>query len=348
MLKDSLSVLPVKFNSLVIQTTSKCNARCAMCYQSAGPNGSELIGDQTLNSREVEVILQEAPNIEGLSSRVHFAGGEIFLQAEKHLNFFSVARDNGFFNDIGVTTNAFWAKDRKKANVLVNRCRKAGLVNMEISCDYWHQAFISADAVSNAVEACANNDIHAHLRILTTRAHSCGEAISKLRPSALELASQITSGPVFPTGRAKHKVEPTEIFYSNASGSCFNMLNLSVNAKGNVYPCCAGSDQTEGLALGNIRKQSIVDIAEQMKRSPMLRTIVFYGVNKLVPILRESGHKMEGPYANMCHLCYEIFSNADISLTIKKYFDQQVEEAMHRSILSYKKMIASRDTAARL
>lgn len=341
MYKECHPVLPITFNSLVVETMSMCNAQCDMCYQGAGPHGSELIGKHELSAHEVKAILIEAGNIDGLAKRVHFSGGEIFLQYEKHLEYFSFARETGFFNDIGVTTNAFWAKDKKKANDLVKRCRKAGLVNMEISWDYWHQSYIDADAVSNAIEACATNDIHGHLRILTTKQHSCGEALALLRPRALENAGQITSGPVFPTGRAKHKIDPADIFFSDVSGCCFNMLNLSINAKGNVCPCCAGSDQTEGFSMGNIRGQSIVDIASKMKRSPMLRTIAFYGVHKLLPILRDAGFTLKGPYANMCHLCYEIFADADTSASIKQYFDWQIQNALHRSILTYKKMIPS-------
>ncbi len=331
------SVLPLSFNSFVIETTTRCNARCDMCYQAAGPKGSELIGDHELTEEEVETLILESPRIKGLNRRIHLSGGEVFIQLEKHLGYMRLARDAGFFNDIGVTTNGFWAKHKENGYKTAQKCREAGLVNMELSFDYWHQFYISADAISNAIEACAYNDIHSHLRILTTKSHSFEEAISFLRPKALELAGQITSGPVFPTGRAARKIKATDIYFSGSRGACFNMLNLTINAKGNVYPCCAGSDQTDGLSMGNVKKQNIVEIVAQMNRSPLLRTIVFHGVSNLIPILKKGGYEMEGPYANMCHLCFDIFSNKKLTRQIKMYFDQRVEEALQRSIAAFSK-----------
>lgn len=342
MSSKALQSLPISFNSLVIETTSQCNACCDICYQSAGPNGSELIGNKELSKAEVTTVINEASKVEGLSRRLHIAGGEIFLKPKKNIHYFKIAQDTDYFNDIGVTTNAFWAEDKKKAHDLVNKCRKAGLVNMEISWDNWHKSYISADAVSNAIEACANNDIYVILRTLTTKSHLFDEAISQLRPDALALANQITSCPVFPTGRAKEKIDSSDIFHSNISGSCFSLLNLTVNANGDVYPCCSGADQTKGLAMGNIRKESIIDIAARMRSSPMLRTIVFYGVKKLIPILRSYGYKMKGKYANTCHLCFEIFSNDELSSVLINDFDQKVEKALFNAVSSYRETILSR------
>ena len=30
-------LLPMMFNGLVVESTTRCNAKCGMCYQGAGP-----------------------------------------------------------------------------------------------------------------------------------------------------------------------------------------------------------------------------------------------------------------------------------------------------------------------
>lgn len=329
------NILPMSFNSLVLETMTRCNARCDMCYQAAGPKGSEILGDHVLLDTDVIRAIHEATEIEGLSPRLHISGGEIFIQPERHYEHIRIAKNTGFYNDIGVTTNAFWAKNPKKAEEVVRRCRQSGLVNMEISWDFWHKEYLSSEAVSNALVACANNDIHANLRVLTTKKHFFDEALQLLRADAIDAVSQITSGPVFPTGRAEQKIDQKEIFYSDITGSCFSVLNLAINAKGDVYPCCASADQTRGLIMGNIRERSLSDIVAKMRRSPLLRTVVFQGVSALLPLLNDCQSMQKKKYASMCHLCFDIFSDEKKTSIIEQYFDEKIGAALIRAVSTY-------------
>jgi hypothetical protein len=204
---------------------------------------------------------------------------------------------------------------------------------MEISWDHWHSPFISAEAVSNCLEACSEHDISSNLRILTTKSHSVSEALSFIRPESSRLANEISSCPVFPTGRAKHQIDPAEIYRGDdLQGCCHHMLNLTVNALGNVSPCCAGADQTEGLSFGNIRENTIDEIASYMQHSSLLRVLVFQGVGALRPILERAGISLGDEFANICHMCFEIFSRPERYETIHDYFDGQVIAALNRAL----------------
>lgn len=304
--------MPMAFGSLVIENTNRCNARCRHCYQYSGPQGSEVWGLASLSVEELETVIREALQIETLYPRFHLSGGEAFLDIDMCLHLFRVARESGF-HDITAVTNAFWAKRREHAFDVIQRARLAGLTSLEISWDAWHREWVPPEAIENCLEACWEHEVESNLRVLTTKSHSVEEALSYLLPETVEKASRITSGPVFASGRAARELDADDFYVSRMSldESCHSTLNLTVNSFGNVYPCCAGYDQTDTYVIGNIRRQSIVDIAEAISNSALLRLVVFRGISVLAEIIEGRGVKVGRDYRGICQMCWSIFSRPD-------------------------------------
>jgi len=321
--------VPMTFHSLVIENTNRCNARCKMCYQSAGPKGSDVWGEASLTVEEQETVIRESLRIETLFPRFHLSGGEAFLDVDTCLHLLRVARDSGFL-DITSVTNAFWARRRTRALDIVRRARDAGLTTLEISWDAWHRAFVAPEAIENCIEACHECDVEANLRVLTTRSHGVAEALSHLSAEAVEKAVRITSGPVFASGRAARELDPDDFYVSRTSldDACHSNLNLVVNSFGNVYPCCAGLDQTENYITGNIRQQSIVDIAEAMSNSPLLRLIVFRGIAVLAQIIEGRGVKVGRNYNSICQMCWSFFSRRECVDAVAEHFAESHRRAL--------------------
>lgn len=341
-----LEYMPLYYNALVVERTSRCNARCAMCYQSAGPRGSEEIGDATLSVHDVERIVREASTIETLAPRFHLTGGEAFVDLAGVLHLLRYARDLGFV-DLTTTTNAFWAKDPERARRIAEDLRRAGMTSMEISWDVWHQPFISGDAVSNCLVACNDAGIESNVRLLSTRSHTFEEAISLLRPEAVEVASRLTCGPVFPTGRAARELDRHDLYSQGTlDDNCHTYLNLTVNARGSVFPCCAGIDQTSEYKFGSVRDRSLPEIVASMNGSPMLRLIVFRGIRSLVPVIEAAGLEMGDDYNSICHMCWSIFSNRERVAAIDKYFDDLRQRAIRDAIGRLEQTMASQETTA--
>ena len=330
----ALSLMPMTFHSLVVENTSVCNAKCAMCYQSAGPKGSDTWGRSSLPVAELERVLREAATVETLGRRFHLAGGEAFVRPNDCITLFSAARDAGYV-DVSTTTNAYWGRVRDKAFGMCSRLREAGLTRMEISWDFWHQPYVSGDTVSNVLEACAEYGISTALRVLTTKSHSVAEALSAIRKSSLDCASEIFTCPVFPIGRAAVEIDRDDIYFTgDITGSCHSTLNLTVNAWGNVYPCCAGADQTDWLSFGNVRERAIDEIAADMNRSLLLRTLVFRGPRAFIPILEQAGFDVGRDYSNICHLCFSVFSVEEYARAIKAFFEEIETEAITNVVRS--------------
>jgi len=151
MIRQLLANYPLTYNSLVVETTTRCTAKCSMCYQSSGPKGSDLLGDSQLSSDVIRQVIREAINIPTLKSQFHIAGGEAFINTLLCLECFEEAKKVGY-TEISTTTNAYWAKEGSQADRICRSLRKAGLTRMEISWDVWHMDFIPAIAVNNCIK----------------------------------------------------------------------------------------------------------------------------------------------------------------------------------------------------
>ncbi len=326
-------IMPLTFNGLVVENTNRCNAKCAMCYQSAGPKGSEILGKSTLPIQAIEKIIREAVNIPTLTRRFHLSGGEAFLDIDGCIYLFNTAKESGYY-DITTTTNGYWAKKVNRAISIAKLLKIAGLTSAEISWDYWHQPYIDPTAVSNCIEALSDEGIEVNLRLLATKSHSHAESLAFLRDSAINKSNRITCGVVFPTGRAAKEIEKSDFYYNGGTkGNCHSILNLTVNSSGDVFPCCAGIDQTNKIKFGNVNDTSIVEIASNMNSSPLVRSIVFQGISSLVPILSNRGYKIEeNQYTNICHLCWTLFSNEAYVDSIKEHYLEESKKAIEVAI----------------
>src|ERR1700761_5115375 len=98
-----------------------------MCYQAAGPKGSEIRGDNHLPLEVVKRVISEAAELpELVGDRVHVSGGESFLNFAEMIDLFSHAKAAGFGN-VGATTNAFWARSDHVADQRCEELARAGV-----------------------------------------------------------------------------------------------------------------------------------------------------------------------------------------------------------------------------
>ena len=324
------SSMPISYNGLVMENTNRCNSRCAICYQAAGEHKDTA----RLDLETAKRCIREAAEIETINNRFHLAGGEAFLYPEDCFAMFREAKTAGFTN-ITTTTNGFWAKSLDEALRICAELSESGLTSIELSWDHWHGEFISADCINNCLIACKEYEIETNLRLLTTKSHNMEESLAKISPEALQQAYSITSGPVFATGRAAEVLDKSEFYHSRAgmNDSCHSILNLTVNAFGQVFPCCAGFEMCRNCASGNIYEQPLSSIVSGMNADPMLRQIVFLGISSFLPILQDQGCQIkEDDFFNTCQMCSSIFSNQEYLAIIRRHFAQKRQQALERAI----------------
>jgi hypothetical protein len=301
---------PLRYHALVLEVTAQCNAACAMCYQSAGPAGSDEFGGATLETADLVRILAEGRRVDGMDPRVHISGGEAFLRVEPMVEVVAEANRLGY-REIITTTNATWARNPGRARRVAAALRGAGLTAMAVSWDVWHQPYIHPDWVRHCVDACAEAGIPTQIRVLTTRDHGVAEALDALDADALGRVERISSGPVLPIGRGARTLDPDQVFQvGSLLGACHAYLAVTVNAWGNVFPCCQGFDQTDGYLIGNVSREPLDVIVRRMGADPLVRVLVLGGVAKLYALVGQD--LTDDPaYKGICHACWALFKDAD-------------------------------------
>jgi hypothetical protein len=314
------ALMPIKFNSLVIETTNRCNAKCGMCYQSSGPKGHDQWGMHSLDVKRLTEVIHDAINIPNLEPRLHIAGGEAFLKEKDVFALVEAGRDAGF-KDITLTTNAFWGTNLSRALNVCEKLALRGVTALEISWDYWHLDYIKPQCISNVLEAASKFNIGTNLRILTTKEHSVHEALALLG-DGIRHSNFITHGPVFRSGRAVTHIDENEFFRKGVgeSESCHSFLNLALNSTGDVFPCCAGIDQTQHLGLGNIKTDDIVTVAKNMSSNLWVKKLVFGGVVPLENIIRKSNPDFHvNDNDGICSRCWSLFKDEKNASIVKQY-----------------------------
>lgn len=314
---------PLYFDQLVVQTTWRCTASCAMCYQSAGPGGSDLYGQAALSVEDLGPVLDGMRDVSMLEPHFHLVGGEALINLPKVLTLLSMACDAGF-RERTLTTNGFWGRNPETAARHCAGLREAGLTRLDISWDRWRRPFITGEAISNCLEQAAAQRLPARLRLLLSTEDTVESLLADLRPDAIARAVEIYSDTVAATGRAAHRLSPGSIPGGRSlDAACFRDLSLTVNPAGDVYPCCSGLDQTRSLHFGNVRETPISEIVSRMDRSPLLRKIVFDGAASLLPLLPGKGQRIRAGRSSVCSLCWAVFSDAESIAALKTHFPDE-------------------------
>lgn len=310
MLMNNLS-----FHALVLIPSDHCNIKCRHCAPECGPT-LKSPWDLAL----LKKCISDACKIPGLTKRVHFAGGEPFLYYEQMLEVCAHAHKAGFAHSI--VTNGFWARKPARARLMFRELKSLGLCNVELSTDVFHQEHLPFSVVTDAIQVLKQNGTPIILRVNTTRRHTIDETLRQLRPQDLE-DIEIAGSPVVPMGRALYAIQPDEFYLSpkGAFGCCDTALNLTVRGDGNVYPCCAGSEQNPSLSLGNIKEFPIDVLVQNAEMNLMIRRLVHSGPSAFFDVLRERGlaHKLKTEYTNICHACSELFADPEVIEAVRKH-----------------------------
>ncbi|MCP2678735.1 SPASM domain-containing protein [Maricaulaceae bacterium NA33B04] len=329
--------MSLSFNAIVFELTSRCNAQCKMCYQAAGPKGSTYVGDVALKLEDTINVLEQARNIPGLPDRVHFGGGEGFLDQQMMYGVIAYARQLGF-RDVTAVSNCFWGVSETRANQVAEKLAEAGLSQMEISWDVWHAPYVKAERVATAIRALHRAGVETNLRLLTTKSVRGHEAFDMLGRDIIEALDEIAIGNVLPTGEAAEEFPHDELYGGqNLDAGCMSNLNLTINPAGKVAPCCSGADQIEALCFGDVRTDRLVDIVERMNESALLSDLVRRGSRSFLELLREQGFDVpeDDAFLGPCHACWTVFSDPEKANAVKRVLEVVEKESVVEWATSY-------------
>jgi len=129
---------------LTIVPTYRCNARCRHCQNDDPSTGPTLSIEQF--TKTLDTIIPVSP-----LSWVYIWGGEPMMEQELTLEM--IRRATARNMKTSITTNGFWGSTPEKADSILATLKEAGLKDVYVSTDAFHQEWIPFQSVLNVLKA---------------------------------------------------------------------------------------------------------------------------------------------------------------------------------------------------
>lgn len=301
---------PLRFNSLKIAYSWKCNAVCAHCSVSAGPGRREVL-DRSAAQRAID----EAAAM-GLSL-VELTGGEMFLFYRDLLALMEHAQRRGLPSV--VDTNGFWAKTPEIARRRLETLKGLGLNRLILSTDRYHQAYVPLERVVTALAVARELEIAASV---TVTALEGDPTILETVATLNRFTSRIEIQQVAPFGRAADlpRERMARVRYLSAGLPCDGVLAPTLTPDLRVSLCCAPPTQfprlvarESPLILGWLDRESLAEILGRAQANPFLALLAAEGLGGVLERLSlldpDLYRPHPGGYFGPCHLCSDVLGS---------------------------------------
>lgn len=314
--------------------TLKCNIVCRHC----GIYSSPKLEDKMTVS-EATGYIDEAAGLDHCQLII-FTGGEALLYFDEIVQLIERCAEHDLVSR--VVTNGFWALDYDKGVEKARRLKEAGLTQLSISADEYHQEFLRPRVVGNSLRAAREAGL---IRSLEVRygvdspevgefLEGCGVPLDEVIDVA-ELGAYDFNNPtrpsvgrdqmdryldkiilnraaIVPLGRGQEYAHecPTSPLSAMPDAPCgFTREYPVIYPNGGLLSCCTPAGFFERFLQGMAGEVSLRDLEHRMDNDPVLQFIAVQGPEKLTRLAREAGHELPESYAGTCHACVNTLSD---------------------------------------
>lgn len=303
---------------LVFSVTNRCTARCRDC-----PVVHEGRPPLSLSADDMIRIMGDILPF-GFLRLVVFTGGEPFLIGDDLKIAVEYAAHHGILTRI--VTNAYWATTKEKAIEILQDLKQAGLTELNISCDDFHQEFVPLENIRNANDAA----LAIGLPLLFAYRKNPGGVIDRDYLSkylGVELKkfvhgednpnnNVILDGVNIPikSGRAQ---DCSGCADNSWMGPCESVLTRVVIAPDKRVQICCGiaSSSIEELYIGTLYEDgNLIEILQNGNADLITNWLALEGPSSIQDFVRSKDREIDLPdtYVNRCHACNELFSRQDV------------------------------------
>jgi len=288
--------------------TDSCPARCRHCYVSAGPDQSQWMSVEDA-ARHLAALVRLGVAAEG----VHIGGGEPFGDFDRLLAIVRAAREAGLGGVAYVETSGFWAASETSVRRRLAALAEAGMKQLSISADPYHQEFVPPDRAQRLLGAAQAVLGPGGVRARRWKWLKAPRDLAAM-PEAERLDLFRTFLRRYPermTGRAAEHLAalvdrtPMEAIPDAPCRAILEIRHVHVDPEGWIWPgTCAG------IALGRATPERPLDECLREGRpaadSP-LALLAEGGPKRLLDLAARSGFQADPQgYAGPCHLCWMV------------------------------------------
>jgi hypothetical protein len=330
--------------SLVLSVTYRCPIKCNYCGAECSPDNTER-----LSIAEIESFINQVYSF-GKLRLVVFTGGEPFLLGNDLLHSVEYCSKKGLTTRI--VTNAFWARNRKLAEKMIKKCVDAGLSEINLSCDDYHQEFIPLDYVKYANEACSKYKLpcligHKVMKgckiTLEYLDEYFGYPLSRFDSQKMNPDNNvISSGYTVPVARNMHMISDIDILYPDSEhhwmGPCTSIFKHVIITPLKELSICCGMipRNVPEIFFGPINDKTTLNELIVLAHNDLIVNWLAlegpYGMMKFI-LRKDPKIKFRKKYVNNCHLCSEILSRKECREIISEYgHEKSFEIYLERSL----------------
>jgi len=305
--------MPVKYWSRAgLMITDGCSAACASCYLRCRPGQARWMSVETAVG-----LWAGLSRLSPHGCRVHVTGGEPFLDWRKLIEILQAAAKENLFAD-SVETNGFWATDDAVIRDRLQALEAAGVRELAISADPFHQEFVPIERVRRLAAVAVALLGADRVRVRWRDWLDAGCDVQAMNPQQREALFRewIASGRDRLNGRAAEALadslplQSAEAFAGqNCRGGILRSRHVHIGPDGNVTPgVCAG------LSVGKLNppwEESISilwnALRENSMNRPILGRLIENGPMALLQLAQQKGlpvPQLEKGFASKCHLCW--------------------------------------------
>jgi len=304
------SLMPLEAAGLLL--TDWCPALCRHCYVCAGPDRSAWMPADAAAGHLEALARLGVP-----AGGVHVGGGEPFGHFDLLLAVVRAARQAGLAGIGYVETNGYWATSAEVVRERLAALAQAGMMQLSISADPYHQEFVRPERVRLLYEVACDVLGPRGVRARRWKWLQQPQDVAAMPEKDQEalFAKFLARYPERMSGRAAECLAPLverrtaeDLPGDGCREALLESRHVHVDPRGWVFPgTCAG------IVLGRATAGSPLDVLLaqwEPAGSPILAHLVEGGPKGLLPSAARTGFEPDPKgYAGKCHLCWSVRSH---------------------------------------
>jgi MoaA/NifB/PqqE/SkfB family radical SAM enzyme len=289
--------------------STRCNIKCDHCVAAGEQLDSKKMELDQAKSCLVE--LAEA-GVTGIS----FTAGEPFLYFDDIIELIEICHSLSIYSRI--VTNSFWATGLEETETYLTALQQAGLSQLRLSFSRWHQEHVPKANVVRAALGCIQKNLDYFISFVTDFSTADDPYEAYLRANGLKFFPE----PLIYSGRAKNYLKKP-LFTDYQDNRC--AMNCYLAPDFNLYACCdAGSHftATNAFYLGNLKKESAINLFEQNDTNPLFNCIRILGLSSIASYAGMPAREIVT--YRKCELCEKLLNERNSFMLLNKHARKQL------------------------
>jgi hypothetical protein len=241
---------------------------------------------------------------------IAYSGGEAFTHYNQLKECVAYATELGFNSTL--VTNGFWAADDKGVR-LMGDLVGAGLRQISISLDKYHQEYVPMETARKAVRALLDLGVLSVVTVIDSKDRTSLKETFDMRPEIY--GPDLVLYPMFKAGAAKDNFNDGQFVKvcRAETARCPFPRDIAVLFDGSVMMCCSQYSQDIPIVrLGKFDIDSLETIITRLKQNDFIYVMLNHGFGWFVERAGEFGYSFDQFYGVSCELCHSIFTNGKL------------------------------------